>query len=134
MIFERTMMFGFTLRNDIPTSSKMPTFAPVILAWIHRLKYFAKKIHATSENIAIAMIPSTTYVDQDVMGAGAWASSVEIIRNPLDQRPSGRRWLARPAGGRIAEFAPQSSSHGWLPFAGLDRGARGRAGSARFSS
>ena len=52
MIFERTMMFGFTLRNDIPTSSRMPTLASVILAWIQRLKYFAKKMHAISANSA----------------------------------------------------------------------------------
>ena len=45
MIFDRTMMFGFTLRNDIPTSSRMPTLASVIFAWIQRLKYFAKKMH-----------------------------------------------------------------------------------------
>ncbi len=31
MIFERTMMLGFTLRNDIPTSSQIVTFAWVIL-------------------------------------------------------------------------------------------------------
>ena len=39
---------------------RMPTLAQVILAWIHRLKYLAKNMQATSENIAIAMIPSTT--------------------------------------------------------------------------
>lgn len=50
------MIFGFTLRNDIPTSSQMPTFASVILAWIQRLKYFAKKMLTTTENKTIAMI------------------------------------------------------------------------------
>ena len=60
MIFDRTMMFGFTLRNDIPTSSRMPTLASVIFAWIQRLKYLAKKMQATSENSAMAMIPRTT--------------------------------------------------------------------------
>ncbi len=32
MIFERTMMFGLTLRNDMPTRSRMPTLASVIFA------------------------------------------------------------------------------------------------------
>ena len=66
MILDRTMMFGFTLRNDIPTSSRMPTLASVIFAWIQRLKYFAKKMLTISENRTIPMIISTKYVDQGV--------------------------------------------------------------------
>src|SRR5947209_15968284 len=83
MIFDRTMMFGLTLRNDIPTSSKMPTLAPVIFAWIQRLKYFAKNMHATSANIAIAMIPSTTRVDHGGVPGGACANRVKVIGVPL---------------------------------------------------
>ena len=45
MIFDRTMMFGFTLRNDIPTSSRIVMLAEVILAWIQRLAYLARKMH-----------------------------------------------------------------------------------------
>ena len=45
MIFERTMIFGFTLRNDIPTSSRMVMLAEVILAWSQRLAYLARKMH-----------------------------------------------------------------------------------------
>jgi hypothetical protein len=59
MIFERTMMLGLTLRSDMPTSSKIPTLAPVIFAWIQRLKYLAKKMKATSVKRAIATIIST---------------------------------------------------------------------------
>ena len=60
MIFDRTMMFGFTFRNDIPTSSQMLTFACVILAWIQRLKYFARKMQAISAIRPIAMIMNQT--------------------------------------------------------------------------
>ena len=49
-------MFGFTLRNDIPTSSQMVTFAWVILAWIQRLKYLARKMQSISAIRPIAMI------------------------------------------------------------------------------
>ena len=58
MIFERTMMLGFTLRNDIPTSSQIVTLAWVILAWIQSLKYFARKMLTISANPPIAMIKS----------------------------------------------------------------------------
>ena len=64
MIFERTMMLGFTLRNDIPTSSQMVTFAEVILAWIQRLKYFARKMLAMSAKNPIAPTINQTIVVQ----------------------------------------------------------------------
>ena len=60
MIFDRTMIFGFTLRKDIPTSSQMLTLAWVILAWIQRLKYFARKMHAMSAIRPMAMIMNQT--------------------------------------------------------------------------
>ncbi len=50
MIFERTMMFGLTFLKVMPTRSINPTFAPVVLDWIHRLKYLAKRTVRTSEN------------------------------------------------------------------------------------
>ena len=56
MIFDRTMMFGFTLRNDMPTSSQILTLAWVILAWIQRLKYLARKMLSISAINPIAPI------------------------------------------------------------------------------
>ena len=63
MIFERTMMFGFTFRSDMPTSAQMLMLAPVVYAWTQRLKYFAKKMNRINRTIAIAINPSTTYVE-----------------------------------------------------------------------
>ena len=56
MILERTMMFGFTLRNDMPTSSQIVTLAWVILAWIQRLKYLARKMLNDQGEAPMAMI------------------------------------------------------------------------------
>ncbi len=52
MIFERTMMFGFTFRSDIPTRSISVTLASENLAWIQRLKYFASRTKAISSEEA----------------------------------------------------------------------------------
>ncbi len=54
------MMLGFTLRNDIPTSSQIVTLASVILAWIQRLKYFARKMLAINAKNPIAPIINQT--------------------------------------------------------------------------
>ncbi len=60
MILERTIRLAFTRRNVIPTSSQMVTFAEVILAWIHKLKYFARKMVAMSAMPMMAMIMNQT--------------------------------------------------------------------------
>ena len=60
MIFERTMMFGFTLRNDIPTSSRMVMLAEVVLAWIQRLAYLARKMHKMIAKPTSTKIRKTT--------------------------------------------------------------------------
>src|SRR5689334_19548798 len=75
MILERTMIFGFTLRNVMPTRSMSPTLAPVVLDWIHRLKYFANRTVNTSENRMIT--PPQTYrmIWKRVSSAGACRKS-----------------------------------------------------------
>src|SRR3954462_15800374 len=100
MILERTMIFGFTLRNDIPTSSRIPTLASVIFAWIQRLKYLAKKMNATSKNKAIAMMTRTTYVDQRVAGSFTWANNKDVIPNPLARGADRTAATVRPGVGR----------------------------------
>src|SRR3954454_17860334 len=102
MILERTMMFGFTLRNDIPTSSRMPTLASVIFAWIQRLKYLAKKMQATRENSAIAMITSTSSV-APAGGLGfpcANSVAMDIMQDPLGRGVDQGDSAVLPAGGR----------------------------------
>src|SRR6516164_3275615 len=113
MIFDRTMMLGFTLRKDIPTRSRMLTWASVIFAWIQRLKYLAKKMHAISEIPAIPMIAKMTYVCQPNGPAGslAAANSVANIQGPLgwtapgqvgpsEKRGRWQTWLEERSGPR----------------------------------
>jgi len=60
MILERTMMLGFTLRNDIPTRSRMLMLAEVIQAWSQRLAYLARKMQKRIKNPASAMSRNRT--------------------------------------------------------------------------
>ena len=77
MIFERTMMFGLTLRNDMPTRSRMPTLASVILAWIQRLKYFANRMNEDQREEADDGEEGDTRICVPVKGA--WATMVSSI-------------------------------------------------------
>src|SRR5262245_30906739 len=65
MILDRTIRLALTLRKVIPTSSQIVTLAEVILAWIQRLKYFARKMLAMSAMPAMAMIINQKYVCQE---------------------------------------------------------------------
>jgi hypothetical protein len=68
------------LRNDIPTSSQIVTLEYVILAWIHKLKYFARKMLAINAKNPIAPIINQTIV---VQGLGfACASNAAIVVYP----------------------------------------------------
>src|SRR5262245_27077303 len=77
MIFERTMMFGLTLRNDIPISSRSPTLALDITACIQRVKYFATSRNRTSRTIRT--ITQTTIRAISRGGRAAWASKRRFI-------------------------------------------------------
>src|SRR4051794_11823524 len=109
MILDRTMMFGFTLRSDIPIKSTRPTRASENLAWIQRLKYLATRTNRRSRTSTMTAMNAITRTW--VPDVWAWARSAGIMGKVPQGGVGGGRGAAVPGLGIAQGVVGRGSDH-----------------------